>query len=137
MNLKFFWPFTAFLLVSPHRAQPQQPAKIYRIGYLGNAAGVGPLQEEFRQRLRELGYTEGYNLILGWRFSTGKLDQIPGLASEVVKLKSDLIVAVGVGPTRAAKQATATIPIVMANADDDPVRQGLVVSLAQPGSNAI
>jgi ABC-type uncharacterized transport system substrate-binding protein len=117
------------------RADAQQPAKIYRIGYLGNAAGVGPVQEEFRKRLRALGYTEGHNLMIEWRFSKGDRDQIPSLASELVNLKADCIVTVGVGPTRAAKQATATIPIVMANADDDPVRQGLVASLARPGGN--
>jgi putative ABC transport system substrate-binding protein len=85
--------------------------------------------------LRELGYSEGQNLIIEWRFTKGNAEQTPVFAAELVKLKVDCIVAVGVGPAHAAKQATLTIPIVMGNADDDPVRQGLVASLARPGGN--
>ena len=130
----------ALFLATVHLAEAQQPTKVYRIGYLSNAPGIGPVQEEFRQRLRELGYSEGQNLIIEWRFTKGNGERTPvkGLcvfASELVKLKVDCIVAVGVGPAHAAKQATLTIPIVMGNADDDPVRQGLVASLARPGGN--
>jgi putative ABC transport system substrate-binding protein len=116
-------------------ARAQQAGKAYRIGYVGNASGVGPAQDAFKNRLREVGYTEGQNLIIEWRFSKGDRDRIPSLVDELVKLKVDCIVAVGVGPTQSAKQATGTIPIVMANADDDPVRRGLVASLARPGGN--
>jgi len=88
-----------------------------------------------RSQLRDLGYIEGQNLVIEWRFSEGKLDRLPDLAAELVRLKMDCIIAVGVAPTRAVKQATTVIPIVMGNADDDPVRHGLVVSLARPGGN--
>jgi putative ABC transport system substrate-binding protein len=117
-------------------ADAQQPGKVYRIGYLSNGPGIRPAEEEvFRQALRDLGYIERQNLIIEWRFSKGSLDLLPELASELVRLRADLIVAVGVNPTRAVKQATSTIPIVMGNADDDPVRHGLVASLARPGGN--
>lgn len=113
----------------------QQQATPHRIGYLTNAAAIGPIEEAFRSGLRDLGYAEGKNLIIDWRFSSGKLDRLPNLAAELVGLNVNCIVAYGVNPTRAAKQATSTIPIVMGNADDDPVLQGLVVSLAKPGGN--
>ena len=116
-------------------AEAQQPKKVHRIGYLANAAAIGPREETFRQGLRDLGYVEGQNIVIEWRFSKGKLDRLPDLAAELVRLKMDCIVAYGVNPTRAAKQATSTIPIVMGNADDDPVRHGLVASLARPGGN--
>jgi putative ABC transport system substrate-binding protein len=117
-------------------AEAQQPKKVYRVGHLTNAPGIRAEEEEvFRQSLRDLGYIEGQNLSIEWRFSKGKLDLLPDLAAELVTLKVDCIVATGVAPTRAAKQATSTIPIVMGNADDDPVRQGLVASLARPGGN--
>jgi ABC-type uncharacterized transport system substrate-binding protein len=115
----------------------QQRTKIYRIGYLSNVAEIrrGEQEDIFRQTLRELKYVEGQNVAIEWRFSKGKLELLPQLAAELVRLNLDCIIAAGVAPTRAVKQATSTIPIVMANADDDPVRQGLVVSLARPGGN--
>jgi putative ABC transport system substrate-binding protein len=116
-------------------AHAQQPGKVYRIGYLANPAGIGSNEEILRQSLRELGYIEGKNLFIEWRFSKGKLDRHPELAAELVRLKVDCIIAIGVTPTRIAREATSTIPIVMGNADDDPVRHGLVVSLARPGGN--
>ena len=117
-------------------AEAQQTGKVYRLGYLTNASEIREDSEEtFRNALRELGYVEGRNLAIEWRFSKGQLDRLPDLASELVNLKLDCIVALGVAPTRAVKEATNTIPIVMGNADDDPVRQGLVVSLARPGGN--
>jgi putative tryptophan/tyrosine transport system substrate-binding protein len=85
--------------------------------------------------LRERGYINEQNLFIDWRFSKGRVDQLPQLATELISLQPDCIVAVGIAPTRAVKQATDTIPIVMGNADDDPVRHGLVSSLARPGSN--
>ena len=117
-------------------AEAQQRKKIYRIGYLTNSPGIRKDTEEIvRQDLRELGYIEGQNFAIEWRFSKGRLDLLPELAAELARLNVDCFVANGVAPTRAAKKATATIPIVMGNADDDPVRHGLVASLARPGGN--
>jgi putative tryptophan/tyrosine transport system substrate-binding protein len=118
------------------RAKAQQPEKVYRIGYMANASGIREDTEEvFRKALRKLGYIEGRNFAIEWRFSKGRLDLLPELAAELVRLKVDCIVAFGIAPTRAAKDATATIPIAMGNADDDPIRHGLVASLARPGGN--
>jgi putative ABC transport system substrate-binding protein len=116
-------------------ADAQPAGKVYRVGYIINAASIRPVEAAFRKRLQELAYTEGQNLIIEWRFGRGDRDRIPGLVADLVNLRVDCIVAGGVGPTRAAKNATATIPIVMLNADDDPVQQGLVASLARPGGN--
>jgi putative ABC transport system substrate-binding protein len=126
---------SALLLALSVPAGAQQPGKVYRIGYLANPPGIGTNEERLRRNLSDLGYIEGQNLVIEWRFTKGKLDRLPDLAAELVRLKVDCIVAVGVAPTRAAKKATRTIPIVMGNADDDPVRQGLVASLARPGGN--
>ncbi len=116
--------------------QAQQPAKVHRIGYLSNVSEIRrDVEQVFRQNLRDLGYIEGQNLVIEWRFAQGKLERLPDLAAALVSLNLDCIVASGVNPTRAAKKATNSIPIVMANADDDPVRHGLVTSLAQPGGN--
>jgi ABC-type uncharacterized transport system substrate-binding protein len=136
MSKKFFgFALGALLFALSFSVEAQQAGKVYRIGYLSNASGIGSTEETFRQALRDLRYVEGQNLVIEWRFSKGKLDLNPDLAAELVRLKVDCIVAYGVNPTRAAKQATNTIPIVMGNADDDPVRQGLVASLARPGGN--
>ena len=90
--------------------------------------------ETFRQGLRELGYVEGKNIVIEWRYAEGKLDRLPALAAELVRLKVDIIVTAGAPATRAAKEATATIPIVMMQ-DGDPVGSGFVASLARPGGN--
>ncbi len=119
------------LLAAPLPAEAQQAGKVYRIGWLARSR----VHEGFRQRLRELGYIEGQNLIIEWRSAKGKRDLYPELAAELVRLKVDLIFTVGPHATRAAKQATSTIPIVMGNASVDPVRHGLVASLARPGGN--
>ena len=135
---KRMFVFICFLLAVflPAVSEAQQIKKIYRIGYLTNSSAFRKESEEtFRQALRERGYVEGENLVIDWRFSKGRLDQLPQLAAELVGFKADCIVALGVAPTRAVKQATNTIPIVMGNADDDPVRHGLVASLARPGGN--
>jgi putative ABC transport system substrate-binding protein len=123
------------LLFGWARAEGQQSRKVYRIGYLANATGIASREEAFRQGLRELGYVEGQNLVIEWRFSKGQADRLQDLAGELVRLKVDLILAMGVAAARFAKEATGTIPIVMGNADDDPVRHGLVASLARPGGN--
>src|SRR5215831_6019077 len=119
-----------------HLAQAQQPRKIPRIGYLG----VGSLTttpyrtDAFRQGLRQLGYAEGKDLVIEDRRADGKLDRLNELAAELVRLKVDVIVTRGPTPTRAAKAATTTIPIVMTQ-DPDPVGNGFVASLARPGGN--
>jgi putative tryptophan/tyrosine transport system substrate-binding protein len=117
-------------------AQAQQPAKVPRIGFLGGAfpATLSARIEAFRQRLRELGYVEGKNIVIENRHAEGKVDRIPALAAELVRLKVDVIVTAGSIPTRSAKEATKTIPIVMAQ-DQDPIGSGFVASLARPGGN--
>jgi putative tryptophan/tyrosine transport system substrate-binding protein len=114
-------------------AEAPQPTKVPRIGYQG-AGSPDENEEAFRQGLRELGYVEGQNIVIEWRFAEGKLDQVPRNAAELVRLKVDVIVTGGAGDTRAAKAATSTIPIVMTN-DNDPVGTGFVASLARPGGN--
>ncbi len=120
------------LLAGPLPVEAQKAGKVYRIGYLGGATRV---HKGFLQRLRELGYIEGQNLVIEARLSKGKRDLYPEIAAELVRLKVDLILAVGTPAARAAKQATSTIPIVMGNSSADPVRHGLVASLARPGGN--
>jgi putative tryptophan/tyrosine transport system substrate-binding protein len=124
------------ILASTHLAKAQQPKKVPRIGYLGATSLSASLDrtEAFRQGLRELGYVEGKNIVIEWRYAEGKLDRLPALAAELVRLKVDIIVTSGPIPTRAAKEATVTIPIVMAQ-DSDPVANGFVASLARPGGN--
>jgi putative ABC transport system substrate-binding protein len=117
-------------------ARAQQPAKIPRIGWLtgSSLSDNRPRIEEFRQGMRELGYVEGKNIVIELRTADGKRDRQRVLAAELVRLKVDVIVTSSGGDTRAAKEATATIPIVMASADD-PVKSGFVASLARPGGN--
>jgi putative ABC transport system substrate-binding protein len=117
-------------------AEAQQPKEVYRIGFLSSASAssVSDRAEAFRRGLRELGYVEGKNIVVEWRFAEGQLDRVTELAAELVHLKVDVIVSAGPEPTRSAKEATATIPIVMAF-DNDPVRSGFVASLGRPGGN--
>jgi putative ABC transport system substrate-binding protein len=117
-------------------AQAQQPAKIPRIGFLSTTSpsNVPTRLEAFRQGLRDLGYVEGKNIVIEYRYAEGKPERLPALADELVRLKLDVIVISGPSPTRAAKEATATIPIVM-TWDYDPVGNGFVASLARPGGN--
>jgi putative tryptophan/tyrosine transport system substrate-binding protein len=114
----------------------QQPNKVPRIGYLSSdsPSTIAARIEAFRQGLRELGYVEGKNIVIEWRFAEGKSDRLPGLAAELVRLKVAVIVTSGPAATRAAKESTVTIPIVTAQ-DSDPVGNGLVASLARPGGN--
>jgi putative tryptophan/tyrosine transport system substrate-binding protein len=125
-----------FFLLTVSLAQAQQPKKIPRIGSLGGASPSANANgnEALRQGLRELGYVEGKNIIIEWRSAEGKLDRLPALADELVRLKADVIVTSGGQATRAAKEATKTIPIVMAQVSD-PVGSGFVASLARPGGN--
>jgi putative tryptophan/tyrosine transport system substrate-binding protein len=117
-------------------AEAQQAMKIPQIGYLegGPLSAHTSRMEAFRQGLRELGYEEGKNIVIEWRFGDGKVDRLSALATELVGLKVAVIVTGGTGPTRAAKEATSTISIVMAQ-DNDPVASGVVASLARPGGN--
>jgi putative ABC transport system substrate-binding protein len=121
---------TAALLLPFFPAEAQQPPKVPRIGYLSaNSASTNPTRiEAFRQGLRELGYVEGKNIVIESRYADGKPDRVPVLAAELVRLKVDVIVTGGASATRPAKEATNTIPIVMAQ-DSDPVDNGFVASL--------
>jgi ABC-type uncharacterized transport system substrate-binding protein len=117
-------------------AEAQQPTKIPRIGFLTatSLSIIAARIEAFRQGLRELGYVEGKNIVIEWRSAEEKADLLPALAVELVRLKVDIIVAAGTSDTRAAKEATTTIPIVMTQ-DTDPIGTGFVASLARPGGN--
>src|SRR5262245_25530384 len=124
------------LVVAGAAAQTEQTAKVARIGYLTGASlsSQSPRHEAFRQGLRDLGYVEGKNIVIEWRSAEGNRDRQRTLAHELVRLKPEVIVASSGGDTRAAKEATTTIPIVMAQSDD-PVSDGFIVSLARPGGN--
>ncbi len=127
-----------FLLTTASFAQAQQPKKVFRIGYLSisDPATESSRAEGIRLALRELGYVEGQNIAIEYRYAEGKQDRSPALAAELVRLKVDIIVVAG-GDTliRAVKNATKTIPIVMVGAGIDPVEAGIVESLARPGGN--
>jgi len=117
-------------------AKAQQTGKIFRIGFLDSstASGMAGLVEAFRQELSKLGWVEGKNLAIEYRFAEGKNNRLPELAADLVRLKVDLIVGSGGPAPLAAKRATSTIPIVMTS-HADPVAAGLVPSLARPGGN--
>jgi len=118
-------------------ADAQQPKKVPRIGYLtgGVAATESARSETIRRALRELGYIEGQNIAIEYRYAEGKIDRFPELLAELVHLKVDIIMTTGGTPTLAAKNATKTIPIVIGGGGSDPVEAGLVESLARPGGN--
>ena len=119
-------------------AEAQQPKKVFRIGYLStnDPAGESIRAEAIRLALRKLGYIDGQNIVIEYRYAEGKQDRWPALAAELVRLKVDIIVVTGgTGQTRAAKNATKTIPIIMVGAGRDPVEAGLIESLAHPGGN--
>jgi ABC-type uncharacterized transport system substrate-binding protein len=121
----------------PRAARAQQAGKVPRIGYLSSGSASAELisrREAFQRGLRELGYVEGKNIVIEYRFAGGKFDRLADLAAELVALNVDVIVAVVTQASLAAKNATATIPIVM-TAVSDPVGSGLVASLARPGAN--
>jgi putative ABC transport system substrate-binding protein len=125
------------LLAAPLTSHAQPATKVYRIGFVRSttASANASENEAFTQRLRELGYTEGQNLIIEARFANGQAERLPALVAELVRLPVDYLVVGGTVTTHVAKQATSTIPIVMINASDDPVRLGLITSLARPGGN--
>jgi putative ABC transport system substrate-binding protein len=136
MKKKIFSGALVALLVAlsfPARAQQQ---KVPRIGFISTASlsSLASRLDAFRQGLRDLGYVEGRNLAIEYRSAEGNIDRLPELAAELVRIKIDCIVTAGAAPTRAAKQATGAIPIIMAN-NADPVNEGLVASLARPGGN--
>jgi putative ABC transport system substrate-binding protein len=116
------------------KVEAQQPTKIPRIGYQSASSSGENNEEAFRQGLRELGYVDGQNIVIEWRFAQGKPDQVKLNAAELVRLKVDVIVTGGAADTLAAKEATSTIPIVMTN-EADPIGAGLAVSLPRPGGN--
>jgi len=139
------------LLAAPLVAEAQPAGKVYRIGYLladrppaqdllkgrtlrPGLPGAPHLIEALRQELRARGWIEGQNIVIEYRFADGRLDRLPDLAAELVRLKVDIIVTVTTNAALAAKNATATIPIVTIDASD-PVGLGLIASLARPGGN--
>jgi putative ABC transport system substrate-binding protein len=126
------------VLAAPLAAGAQQSDKIYRVGFLGASpppsAGWSRTWGALVQGLRDLGYVEGRNLVIEARYSEGRDERLPGLANELVRLNVDVIVAGATTPVHAARNATATIPIVMTN-HSDPVGSGLIVSLPRPGGN--
>jgi putative tryptophan/tyrosine transport system substrate-binding protein len=128
----------ALLFASCHSAEAQQPVRIPRIGWLAsNSLSMSSMSgrvEAFRRGLRELSYVEGKNVVIEWRSANGKFEGLPALAAELVALHVDVIVSSGPQSTHSAKEATATIPIVM-GFDNDPVGAGFVFSLARPGGN--
>src|SRR5262245_8569806 len=126
---------TLILVLASH-AEAQQTTKVTAIGYLNAPSlSTNPARiHAFPQGLRELSYVEGENIVIEWRSADGKPDRLPALAAELVRLKVAVIVTGGGAPTRRAKPATSTIPIVMTN-DPDPVGDGFVASLARPGGN--
>ena len=129
---------TAALLAAPHRSEAQRAGKTVTIGVLNVFSPDHPegraSRDVFREALRELGYVEGQNFVIEDRWAEGRMERLPALATELVRLKVDVIVGGSTQPVRAAKNATATIPIVGWSMQD-PVRDGLVASLGQPGGN--
>lgn len=136
MTLTLVLALALACLAAPPAAEAQQAKAVPRVAFLGNgsAALSGPLLEAFRGGLRELGYVEGQSVVIEPRFADGKPERVPGLVHELLALAPDVVVAAGVPPLRAFKQATGSVPVVMAIIAD-PVEEGLVASLAHPGGN--
>jgi putative ABC transport system substrate-binding protein len=139
MDRRAFLAGAAALLAAPLAAEAQPAGKVPRLGYLSALSGSDPQLhrslDEFRQRLRELGYVEGQSLAIEYRWAEGKIERLPDLAAELVRLKVDVIVASGGLPVaQAAQGATKAIPIIVTG-PADPVATGLVASLARPGGN--
>lgn len=134
MNKREF--IIAVVAAGPIPSLAQQQGKVWRIGFLSSVSASSSSRntDAFLKGMRELGYVEGKNLVIEWRFADGKLERLPGLAADLVRLKVDLIVAAASPSIGAAQQATTTIPIVMATTGD-PVGSGFVKSLARPGGN--
>ena len=136
MKSILFWLLATAILISAPAAEAQQPGKIFRIGFLdaSTVSGSTVVVEPFRQELSKLGWIEGKNITIEYRFAEQRQDRLVQLAADLVRLKVDLIVVTSPPPALAAKKATSTIPIVMTNAAD-PVGLGLIASLARPGGN--
>src|SRR5881396_637736 len=137
MTKKIIFLALCSLLLAPCSAvDAQQTGKIFRIGYLDNstASGSTVLVKAFLQELSKLGWIEGKNITIEYRFAEQKSERLPELAADLVRLKVDLILVTAEPPTSAAKKATTTIPIVMTSVGD-PVGAGLVASLGRPGGN--
>jgi putative ABC transport system substrate-binding protein len=137
MNPKIsLWLLTA-ILASPQPAEPQQPAKVPRIGYVsptGDSNNPGPQIEGFRHGLRNLGYIEGKNILVEYRYADAKNERVPSLVAELVQLKVDVLVCANLPAILSARQATKAIPIVMVTTVD-PVATEIVNSLSRPGGN--
>jgi putative ABC transport system substrate-binding protein len=135
-NLKWAVLLALLLLGCVGMAQAQQAKKVPRIGFLSSLSpqAVANRIEAFRQGLGELGYAEGKNILIEWRYAEGKTERLPELAADLVRLKVDVIVTGGPAVNRFAKEATASIPIVL-TFDNDPVGNGFAASLARPGGN--
>src|SRR5688572_3299753 len=136
MNRKIFVCLLPTVLLFAQSVGAQQAGKIFRIGFLdgSTASGMAVLAEAFRQELNKLGWIEGKNITIEYRFAEQKNERLTELAADLVRLKVELIVVAGNTAALAAKKATSTIPIVMANIAD-PVSSGLVANLARPGGN--
>ena len=132
----FFLALCAVLFAFCPHADAQETGKVFRIGFLddSSASSIADRLEAFRQEVRKLGWIEGKNITIEYRFAEQKPERLPELAADLVRLKVDLIVVATTPAALAAKSATTTIPIVMATAAD-PVGVGLVASLARPGGN--
>jgi putative ABC transport system substrate-binding protein len=125
----------AMLLALCSFVDAQQPAKVPKIGFLGAGGASRPWSAAFQREFQKLGYVDGKNITFIHRFADTNYDRLPALAEELVRLKVDVIITPGSNDTRAAKNATGTIPIVFLGAGSDPVALGLVDSLARPGGN--
>jgi putative tryptophan/tyrosine transport system substrate-binding protein len=137
MNKKIAWLVTLLFLAPGTYAEAQQTTKVRRIGFLSAVSSASIPRnriEAFQQGLRELGYVEGQNIVVEYRFADGKQDRLKEIMAELLRLKVEVIVTGGPTATRPAKEATSTIPIVM-GFDNDPVASGFVASLARPGKN--
>src|SRR5262249_23694817 len=137
MNTKMIAWLVAAALLSIVSMAKAQPKKVPRIGYLTSTdpATESIRFEPFRAALRELGYIEGQNIAIEYRYAEGKADRFSAVAAELVRVRVDIILVGGASPIRAAKNATKTIPIVMTGSGLDPVKEGHVESLARPGGN--
>jgi len=131
----FSFTLCAMLFAVCFSVQAQQPAKIPKIGFLSSGPATRPWRVSFQREFEKLGYVDGENVIFIHRFADNNYDRLPALAQEIIRLKVDVIITPGSNDTRAAKNATKTIPIVFLGAGSDPVALGLVDSLARPGGN--
>jgi ABC-type uncharacterized transport system substrate-binding protein len=139
MNKVILWLVAIFLVGAGAIVEAQQPGKIPQIGYLSRRGEATPTNPDpnanaFRRGLRDLGYVEGKNIVIHFRYAEGKTDRFPSMIAELLQLKVDILVSGTSQAIRVAKQATQTIPIVMA-ITGDPVADGLINSLARPGGN--